>query len=651
MISSTASTVRTLTPVLAPWPEEEGPLLSLGMLTAAARSWREGLLEAHYRIQPPRGLNEIRADDSWHVGPGVLLCSDYVWNLDRNLEFAREAKSINPSLLVIHGGPSSPKYVDDARRFLREHASAADILVRGEGEEVLCQLLHALVGRIPDFETTILEQVPGLTFLDPESESVIRTRDQPRIAALDQLPSPYLTGEFDHIPTDAWVGAATLESNRGCPYGCTYCDWGSSTMSRIRKFGIERVVAEFAWCAERQIAVNFADANFGILPRDVEIAQCISEIRRTTGSSEWLSFTPAKNTMKHLSKIFDHCLDAGFVVSAAISLQTVNESILKAVDRSNIATDSYLSLAADLRRRGVPLQGDLLAGLPLQTYQSYLDDVQFMVDHEISARTWSLSVLPNAPINAPDQRVRFRIETDGAGVLIRNSTMGPADTDRIRRFRNVYILAEHLGMIRHVLRYLQWDHGLRSVEVMDRLLTNCEEQPDRYPTVSTVVSDFVGSPLPEQTWKLFYDEIRELIVHDLGIARDSGLDCVLDLQQFLMPSPSRNFPETIELSHDYLGYYRSATGELYRTGRAGVPSAPLGEWHTARFTVVADPLNIGEHGMNIRDHSTNEQMLGDMFGPQAAFELASPLTRVLPRTRDFAIEAGAVRASQDHLST
>lgn len=47
------------------------------------------------------------------------------------------------------------------------------------------------------------------------------------------FPSPYLTGEFDEIDPARWR-SATIETNRGCPYGCTYCDWGSATLSRIR---------------------------------------------------------------------------------------------------------------------------------------------------------------------------------------------------------------------------------------------------------------------------------------------------------------------------------------------------------------------------------------------------------------------------------
>ena len=117
------------------------------------------------------------------------------------------------------------------------------------------------------------------------------------------IPSPYLTGLFDNYG-DAPVTSITIETNRGCPYGCTFCDWGSATMSRIRKFDLDRVFAELEWAAQRGIAgIGFADANFGILERDVAIAEKVAELKATYGFPLHCATNYAKNTVKHLNKI------------------------------------------------------------------------------------------------------------------------------------------------------------------------------------------------------------------------------------------------------------------------------------------------------------------------------------------------------------
>lgn len=45
------------------------------------------------------------------------------------------------------------------------------------------------------------------------------------------VPSPYLTGIFDPLmkanPDQQWIGL--LETNRGCPFKCSFCYWGKDS--------------------------------------------------------------------------------------------------------------------------------------------------------------------------------------------------------------------------------------------------------------------------------------------------------------------------------------------------------------------------------------------------------------------------------------
>src|SRR5205085_11837312 len=138
----------------------------------------------------------------------------------------------------------------------------------------------------------LFSDVVGITYRGVDS--IIHTEDRPRILDLDRLRSPYLDGWFSSEHAMTWV-AAIVETNRGCPYGCTFCDWGSATLSKIRKFDLDRLTAEMEWAAERGIqAWAVADANFGIMSRDVEVASRIVEIRERTGVPSFFGFNVAK---------------------------------------------------------------------------------------------------------------------------------------------------------------------------------------------------------------------------------------------------------------------------------------------------------------------------------------------------------------------
>ncbi|HWJ64789.1 MAG TPA: radical SAM protein [Acidimicrobiales bacterium] len=624
------SPTRAKVPVYAVWHRDVGPLLSLGMLTAAARAHAD-LVEA-YEIRPPEDAESVLADLAARPGPAVLLCSDYVWSSASNLATAQRAVELNPELLVVHGGPSAPKYPGDAEAFLRTWAPVAHVLCRGEGERQIVDLLRALLPGGPRVDRATLEGVAGLAFIDPETGAVVRTAEPERIADLDSVPSPYLTGEFDHIDPGAWHYALSIESNRGCPYGCTFCDWGSSTLSRIRKFSLERVAAEVEWAAGRGVpSITIADANFGIMSRDVEIARAIADTRRRSSHPEWVSFTPAKNTTKHLIPIMDEFRRAGVVPTMSISLQTIDEPTLDAIERRNISTQHFLELAADHRRHGHPLQSDLLLGMPEQTFDSYRRDLQFNLDHEILVRTWPVQLLPNAPMNDPAYRERHGIVADEHGVVLSTNSLDEADLARMYRLRRAHVTFEVFGLLRHSLRYLQWDHGIEGTVVMDHLLGLVDRAPERIPHIEWILTYFDIHTLAPGGWSAFYDEFRQVVVDDLGVPPSSELETVLALDQHLMPILGRRFPDTIELPHDYVAYYRSAVAPLYREGNAGLPERPLGSYGPTSFTVLGDPLELCTEGARLAGDSRDGVLQGDFYTASAsAFELHSTLSRMLP---------------------
>lgn len=619
-------------PVYAVWHREAGPLLSLGMLTASARAHDGGALGEIFEIRRPETMESFLEDLALRGGgPAVLLCSDYVWSLERNLRAARRAATLTDQLVVLHGGPSCPKYEADAERFLVEHGDAADVLVRGEGEYVLPALLEVIAHSPAELCESRLAEIRGITFRRRNGE-VVRTPDQERIADLDALPSPYLTGEFDDIHPDAWQYCLSIETTRGCPYGCTFCDWGSSTLSRIRKYSLDRVAAEVEWAASRGVnTINLADANFGIISRDVETARAIARVKARTGSPRDVAFYPAKNTTKHLAEIVDVLLAAGMTPAGSLSLQTSDPDSLAAVERSNISTDHYVRLAAEYRRRGLPLHGDLLVGIPGQTFDSFRRDLQFNLDHEIMSRTWQLQLLPNAPMNDPAHRERFQIRSDATGRVISTSTFSPEERDRMLRLRSIDIVFERYGVLRHLMRVLQWDHGIEATELMVRVLDLTDRDPLRYPLLTWIARFFERFPTTAVGWDAFYEEVGRFVEQELGLEVDAAIRTALRLQQFLMPHPGRSFPATIELEHDYVSYYRAATASLYGDGAASGPTRPLRDWPPAVFEVDGDPLGLCTDGMSYASQSEDPTMENDfVIGGSTAYELESELVRLLP---------------------
>src|SRR3989338_7461014 len=86
------------------------------------------------------------------------------------------------------------------------------------------------------------------------------------------------------------------ETNRGCPFSCTFCDWGSAVQSKVFTFDLSNVLRETDWFVEHKIEyVTCCDANFGILPRDLEIAKYMAEAKKKYGYPKTFSIQSTKN--------------------------------------------------------------------------------------------------------------------------------------------------------------------------------------------------------------------------------------------------------------------------------------------------------------------------------------------------------------------
>ncbi len=616
-------------PVVAVYLPRYGPPLAAGMILANARVWDGGRLGDTYELRPLVTVDEARLLLADHRGPAVLLCSNYIWSHRENLALAEELSASNPQLIAVHGGPHTPKYPGDQERFMAR--PGVHVAVVGEGEETAAELLAALAAAPRFGDLSVLSGVAGVVFRDPGGGELVRTPPRERRLDLDAFPSPYLSGEFDDLHPATWDPAigtvATFETNRGCPYKCTFCDWGSATMSRIRKFSMDRVVGEMEWLAERGLPVwMVTDANYGILPRDVEIAEHVVRLRRRTGVPLVWGVNTAKNATRNLSRIISMLSNEGITVVSSLALQTRDADTLEAIHRSNISPERYDDLAAAFRRERLPILCDFIVGLPGATVGSFSADLQWAFDHEVTPRCWVCQVLPNAPMNDPEYKDRFELQMDDDDVVIGSSTFTVEERQHMMGLRMAERLFEHMGLLRHLLRVLQWEKGLPALTVLDRLVTMARAEPLRYPLLSWALHHMDCFLVPPLGWRPFYDEVARFVTDELGLPLDDELRVALDVQLALMPDRDRAFPHRVPLAHDYVAYYHDATDQLRRDGRATGPTRPLASYGPGTLEVWGDPAGLSEGFRRLHEERPPDLLPGE-FWHISHFELDSPLTR------------------------
>jgi radical SAM superfamily enzyme YgiQ (UPF0313 family) len=523
--------------------------LALGLLLAHASQLDRGRLRERYDFVP-LFLCDAATLEEFARTPSIFLFSNYVWNFEENLALSALVKRLHPESITIHGGPSTPKYEEDAQDFFAAHPHV-DVAVRGEGEATFAALLDALDG---SRDWRAVADVKGLTFRD--GTRLVRTPDRERIGALDTIPSPYLLGLFEPFGTGS--GGAVIETNRGCPFGCTFCDWGSATLSKIRPFSLDRVFAELEWSASHGIDVcAIADANFGTFERDVVIAEKIADLKRRYGYPRTVATNYAKNTVKHLRKIIEILAREEILTEGLVALQSTDAPTLKTIRRSNIKSETYDTLAGEFRRSGLPLVAEIMMGLPGATPDAFHNDLQTCIDRDVKARVHPTQLLPNSPMNDPVYRREHGIVARPGEILVETSTYTRSQWDEMESLRQAYELFDTWGILRYVAMFVRSELRVREVDFYDRLQRDVRSRPERWPLLWSVMRAMERLMAPPGSWGLFLAEVRRYLIGEMNVADDDVVDTVLRVQLAHLPAPERPFPETIHLPHDFVSWQRA----------------------------------------------------------------------------------------------
>ncbi len=599
-----------ITPVYGFHPAPIWAPLALSMMAAQV----EAHLPAYQMIYPfPENWEQFEDLLTQH-GSGVLLCSNYMWTREANLLASAKAKAKYPDLIVIHGGPDTPGYPASCQTFLEAHPYI-DFAVQGEGEQTLRELLQML-STDPDR----IGEVPGLSYL--KAGKLHQSPPRARSADANLFPSPVLSGVYDKLNWQAW-NAMPLETNRGCPYGCTFCDWGSATMQKIRLFDMERIQAEIEWMAQRKIPkLWISDSNFGIFKRDLEITQFICDTKEKYGYPKLVISNYAKNTKQHLVDIIELLVDHGLVGTGIVSLQTRDADTLKAVRRSNIKTKEYDLLRETFEKRKLPMSTQLMIGLPGSSRESFKADLRYFFNQTIDVQIFRTVVLPNSPMANPDYIAEHGLVADQTGMLIATQLLSVDELNHMEQLARLYRCAHTFGMFRYWLSYLQWEYGIDPVDFLDQLTLDAPNHPDPWIAelydqespphdILTSVPSLRERLRQNGQWHLFYAALKTYTFEKHPEVEDNAAFQVMQRVQIaVMPNSQEQFPLNLNLDHDFARYYLHNTHQPEQI-------LTLTSFEKA-LLLVEDPLNVS--GESLFAHMKRRSR------PMIIWELISPMS-------------------------
>lgn len=356
--------------------------------------------------------------------PAVAAFSTYIWNYNYNKTLAKMIKEKYPDCVIVFGG----HHVSPGGQLLEE-CPFIDYLLHGEGEVIFRQLLRAVLG---------LEKPQDIPGISMRTDDGILTNPE-MISSECDFPSPYLLGYFDRIikehPEKDFM--ALIETSRGCPNSCAYCDW-SNMKSKIRKFPLERIYGEIEWMAENRIkGLGSADSNFGMFSRDVDITKKIVEARLNAGYPQGFQTSYAKNSNDTVFEIGMLLEKSRMNKGITLSFQSMNEEVLKNIGRQNISIESYSRLMDMYNEAGVATYTELILGLPGETYESLVDGIDKLLrlGQHNSIYIHNCEWLPCAIMGRPEYVDKYKIKT--SHIPLNQPHREDNEEDNIPEFSNI----------------------------------------------------------------------------------------------------------------------------------------------------------------------------------------------------------------------
>ena len=315
--------------------------------------------------------------------PDILGLSNYCWCQNVSQEMFKLFTEKNPNGLRVWGGPNYPIDASSQRKFFQKFSNFDILYVPIDGEVGFSNIVEKSLQTNPvNIRNSILQSpIDGCVIKNPEGRLLYSLEDT-RIKNLDEIPSPYLTGLVDKFFDDNLI--PMLQTNRGCPFSCSFCTDGRDAVNMVNRFSKERTKAEIDYIAthvKKTVHSMFiSDLNFGMIPGDIETCNAITDVQTRFDYPHKLLTTTGKNNKK---KIIESIKSLSNSLSLSMSVQSMDDQVLKNIKRDNISKDVMLELAPVIKENNMNTVAEVILGLPGETYQSHLETIRKLISAKL----------------------------------------------------------------------------------------------------------------------------------------------------------------------------------------------------------------------------------------------------------------------------
>jgi len=323
--------------------------------------------------------------------PDIVGFSVYLWSFPRLVDVAQRLKEQRRDRTIVFGGPSARPAMFSLEPF--KHAlDFVDAISIADGEDVF----REIVG-LPNRSAGELAKVKGIAV--PSPTGWVETEKRPLLEPLDRIASPYQMGLMPHGQV------AFLETYRGCPLSCRFCEWGVSGDAR-RVFSKEYIARELtAFKAQNAKGVFLLDAGLNLnihAFRNLRAAE--REVRFLKNESMICEVYPSQMNEEYF-QFFSEIRRPPYI---GVGLQSFNRSVLDMMQRT-YDESRFETVVRRLADIGLPVELQLILGLPGDNLDSFIETFERACALGVDVRVFHALVLPDALMtrSLPEFDIKF----------------------------------------------------------------------------------------------------------------------------------------------------------------------------------------------------------------------------------------------------
>lgn len=356
----------------------------------------------------------------------IIMFSCYAWNYGINDELAKYIKENYPEKICVLGGPHIGTNDPD---FLKERTFYDFICQPTKpGEPFMQDLIDSWFDN---------DGKPKHEDVSWDLKSCKMTsHDMNYGVSVYEEHLDYLGEMLQYARSNNMEPFIILESTRGCPYGCVFCEWGGGTGTKILKKDIELVKRDILALKKAGYRDAYlTDANFGAFrKRDIEIFKFAWENGFNLTD---ISTVKTKNLQKRKELI-----DAWFEVVGSdtrfdqktnddkdmwentekislvptVSIQSISEAAMKIADRTDLSTKDKIELSRYIKDRcsekNYPIPAiELILGMPGSTLQDFYDEMTIIWNFQAwSSFRHDYMFLPDSKLNSTEYKEKYDIK-------------------------------------------------------------------------------------------------------------------------------------------------------------------------------------------------------------------------------------------------